>query len=416
MSVNDTLLADLLTSTLPPLTPEFLAESRSSSILAAGIPCTIIAAVAVILRFVARFKIWLFANNITMMADATYFGLGRHIPTVSEGQQVQFLKALLAIQSMYFCTQAIIKTSLLLLYYRIFSQIKAYRWAIYIAGAIVFAWWAALFFAGIFECVPVSAFWDRSIKNPKCFDLIAFSLANGISNLLTDVMILLLPIPMVWRLHMDKKQKLTLTFIFLLGIFVCAISIVRIITLKNYNPIDPTWNCVDIFLWTIVESSIAILSACLPTLRPLFGSLLSRSSADLTSDSKPSQLRVRSSVKLETLTDSTRPVWSSTPEGTKSGFTRLDGEGDMGLGSTGAGSDGVAGHEHGSRGLGNHGHHANGGGNNAGVTSWVTTDKRRRAGEVYPMGTIVQQHHISQREDRESRGREGGGGGGYERG
>lgn len=33
----------------------------------------------------------------------------------------------------------------------------------------------------------------------------------------------------------------------------------------NYD--DPTWRLVDVYLWTILEDSVGIMSACLPTLR-----------------------------------------------------------------------------------------------------------------------------------------------------
>ena len=48
---------------------------------------------------------------------------------------------------------------------------------------------------------------------------------------------------------------------------VCAISIIRISKLAGVNYDDPTWRLVDVFVWTALENSVGILSACLPTLR-----------------------------------------------------------------------------------------------------------------------------------------------------
>lgn len=96
-------------SSIPnPITPEYLAESHSGRILAAAIPCTIIATTAVALRFTARLqvkaKIWwddytiffalmfLYPFNIVLMLDAEIWGLGRHIPFLDEIQIVKFLK------------------------------------------------------------------------------------------------------------------------------------------------------------------------------------------------------------------------------------------------------------------------------------------------------------------------------------
>ena len=48
---------------------------------------------------------------------------------------------------------------------------------------------------------------------------------------------------------------------------VCAISIIRISKLTSVNYDDPTWRLVEVYLWTTLENSVGILSACLPTLR-----------------------------------------------------------------------------------------------------------------------------------------------------
>lgn len=87
-----------------------------------------------------------------------------------------------------------------------------------IGAAVVFCQWFSLTCLTIFECIPIAAFWDRAIQNAKCMDLARVTLASGVLNLLTDVLILCLPIPMVWGLNTTKAQKVTLTGIFLLGV------------------------------------------------------------------------------------------------------------------------------------------------------------------------------------------------------
>lgn len=92
--------------------------------------------------------------------------------------------------------------------------------AVYTAAVIVITWWVAVSFADIFQCVPIKAFWDFRVKNgwtTKCMDIVTFSIATGVSNLVTDFMVLCLPMPMVWSLKKNRKQKITLTGIFMLG-------------------------------------------------------------------------------------------------------------------------------------------------------------------------------------------------------
>ena len=83
--------------------------------------------------------------------------------------------------------------------------------------AVIFCQWFSLTFAGIFQCRPVAAFWDHSIQGAKCIDLPRFGIISGVLNLMTDVLILCLPIPMVWALQMTNAGKITVTGMFLLG-------------------------------------------------------------------------------------------------------------------------------------------------------------------------------------------------------
>ena len=51
---------------------------------------------------------------------------------------------------------------------------------------------------------------------------------------------------------------------------VIAVSIARVAVLANVKLFDITWNFVDAGIWTSVEPSIAVVSACLPILRSLW--------------------------------------------------------------------------------------------------------------------------------------------------
>ena len=120
--------------------------------------------------------------------------------------------------TLWLATAAATKASLLLLYYRLFSPSRRFRFAVRIGAVIVFCQWVSLTCAAIFQCRPLAAFWNHAIRDAKCINLPRFTIVGGVLNLLTDVLILCLPIPMVWGLNTTKTQKVTLTCIFLLGI------------------------------------------------------------------------------------------------------------------------------------------------------------------------------------------------------
>lgn len=57
----------------------------------------------------------------------------------------------------------------------------------------------------------------------------------------------------------------------------CIISVYRITTLKAAaDSVDPAWDNTDAAVWSLLELSIGVLAACLPTLKPLFAMALPR--------------------------------------------------------------------------------------------------------------------------------------------
>ena len=108
-----------------------------------------------------------------------------------------------------------IKLSILAFYQRIFA-IPRFLLITRTVGTVVIAWWLALSMVAIFSCRPVHGFWDRKIE-PKCINTEAFFIGNALPNILTDIVILCLPIRMVWQLQTSLGEKVALTATFLLG-------------------------------------------------------------------------------------------------------------------------------------------------------------------------------------------------------
>ncbi|KAL8795742.1 MAG: hypothetical protein Q9195_001793 [Heterodermia aff. obscurata] len=72
-------------------------------------------------------------------------------------------------------------------------------------------------FVTIFACRPIRAAWDPSVAGAKCLDLNLAYISQAIMNVITDFVILLLPMPILWGLHLDRNKKLQLIGIFMTG-------------------------------------------------------------------------------------------------------------------------------------------------------------------------------------------------------
>ncbi|KAH6680648.1 hypothetical protein B0J14DRAFT_634169 [Halenospora varia] len=123
-------------------------------------------------------------------------------------------------------------------------------------------------------CTPLAYTWDKTITDGHCIDEQEVLLWISFSNIVTDVLMLILPLPILWRLHIPVNQMLGLVITFLTFSLGLTTSISRPRTFF-VTPVflDPAWNVVGLMIWTIAEPSSYLIAACLPVLRPLFGPL-----------------------------------------------------------------------------------------------------------------------------------------------
>ena len=116
----------------------------------------------------------------------------------------------------YVPTLAFAKLSILFLYRRL-SPVRWFRYCIYFVMGVIAAYSIAILFALIFPCKPIAANWDVTITNGKCADKAKIYLATAGVNIVTDLLILALPIPMVWNLQMARRTRIGLLGLFAVG-------------------------------------------------------------------------------------------------------------------------------------------------------------------------------------------------------
>lgn len=83
-------------------------------------------------------------------------------------------------------------------------------------GAIVILWCFGVCLIGGVACIPLEKLWNPAIPG-GCIDLAKFYYGLQIPNIVTDAVILALPMKHVWNLQVPRAQKIMLTGIFCLG-------------------------------------------------------------------------------------------------------------------------------------------------------------------------------------------------------
>jgi len=162
----------------------------------------------------------------------------------------------------------LVKCCILLLYLRLFNVVRWFRLSCWGLLTIVAMYCTASIMATIFQCRPVIRAFDKDTPG-TCIDTAKFWFANAGFSIATDIMILLLPMPLVWKLEVPVTQKVALVAVFTVGIFAVITSCMRVTTLDLFatSP-DNTYNIENV-MWTIIEPNVAVVCSCLPILRSL---------------------------------------------------------------------------------------------------------------------------------------------------
>ncbi|KAI9673654.1 MAG: hypothetical protein M1817_002291 [Caeruleum heppii] len=163
-----------------------------------------------------------------------------------------------------------LKTSILLLYMRIFSTSKSLRYISWSTIVFIFVFYIVGFFMTILACRPQRKIWDPMVEG-TCHRWAAGQVVAAAINIATDVLVLVLPLRQVWKLQLPRKQKWGLSAIFAVGSFACVTTIIRldlaVHVLRNPNP-DFTWEGTKPAVWGAIELNLGICCACAPMLKP----------------------------------------------------------------------------------------------------------------------------------------------------
>ncbi|KAK0666441.1 hypothetical protein QBC41DRAFT_230510 [Cercophora samala] len=284
-------MSSLSNVTLPNLTsnPD---ESYQTNIIACAVVTWIIGATFVGLRFYTRGILlhnilgaedWLILLALVFAAATCAgliepaYGLGKHTLDVNPDLIVPMARAGWYTILHYLLTLLLTKLSLLLLYLRLLTYHHARYYVHLILSIVLLTNGLWTLSTVVTACLPLAAFWDKAAHpNAYCHPQ-SFWLGNTGLHIGTDILLYILPLPVIVNLQMRPRQKAMLCGVFALGFFVCSISAVRLWDLvEQYRRSDFTFDNVSIAYLTCIEINAAIACACCMTLKPLVCKLFPR--------------------------------------------------------------------------------------------------------------------------------------------
>lgn len=105
----------------------------------------------------------------------------------------------------------------------------------------------------------------RTPAAARRFDHIFIS--SAVLDIITDCLIITIPIALLWNAKMTRRQKILLMVIFSLSLVVMVIAVIRVALVNSSQHLpDITW----LFFWSNLEMTTSIIIACIVSFRQVF--------------------------------------------------------------------------------------------------------------------------------------------------
>ncbi|CAD6590567.1 MAG: hypothetical protein ASARMPREDX12_004421 [Alectoria sarmentosa] len=217
-----------------------------------------------------------------MFVGAAIGDLGRHTNVTPDGMPIfnRRMEVLFKIIYISQLTQTVAfgltKVAVVLFYRRIFT-VRTFSIISWVMIGLTITWTIAFFAANLLQCSPISYNWaSLDATSGTCIHTTMMYLAQAWSDVFTDILILSMPLPWIWRLQMARMRKFLLFLMFQLGALVVGAGVAKLVVFHKIaidvaeGDADVTYLLTPTVYWPMVESSLGIVGACLPLLRPIF--------------------------------------------------------------------------------------------------------------------------------------------------
>jgi hypothetical protein len=180
-------------------------------------------------------------------------GLGKDIWTVPFENITAILKIYYFDEDLYLTALPLVKISILLFYLRIFPQ-TWFRYACFATMAACVGYGIAFLLVSVFQCQPIDLAWNHwdGEHVGKCNDINAQGWTSAALNVVLDVVVLALPMPVIAKLELNKRKKVLVLLMFSTGFLVTIISIIRLQVLVHFGG-TANFTCLFFILHCILD-------------------------------------------------------------------------------------------------------------------------------------------------------------------
>ncbi|PWY90016.1 hypothetical protein BO70DRAFT_415451 [Aspergillus heteromorphus CBS 117.55] len=269
---NDTTTTTTTGEIAPPagVTPDFTDPSRylqtaNRVVVIVGVTAS---AICLLVRTYTRVVImrkWMLDDD-----GYTDAGLGIHEWDLTAAEYNKSLRILLAGAITYIPALGLSKIALIILYYRLSDMQRRWKTTLWTISSLVVLYILVLDWLLIFGCKPIHKAWNTTVEG-TCISRAGVFMAGASASIVTDIVLLVIPLPIIARLKMKSRKRFGLALMFGLGGLSLITSVLRLVAIvPMLTSEDQSYLLGPVCLWINVEASLVIISACIPSFRQVF--------------------------------------------------------------------------------------------------------------------------------------------------
>ncbi|KAL8935111.1 MAG: hypothetical protein Q9211_004878, partial [Gyalolechia sp. 1 TL-2023] len=187
--------------------------------------------------------------------------------TLGDLRNTPFLLVLL-LESLWGPFVWFIKLSLFLLYLHLFEPLRWIKKVVWMGIVVTGLFYFSITVAKLAMCAPRgSQTYIMAFSTARCSRAKVLGVITGAFNIVSDLYLLVIPIPAILGLQVSTARKRGLLAIFMTGFIAVIASILGIVyRIKVNSDMDDTWKIVPFYLAVLVEMTCGIVVICMPAM------------------------------------------------------------------------------------------------------------------------------------------------------
>ncbi|KAL5114516.1 hypothetical protein ACEQ8H_007606 [Pleosporales sp. CAS-2024a] len=213
--------------------------------------------------FIGLAALFSFGQTVVVSIESMN-ALGQHVQDLSSRQMIIYQKAEYAANMLYIANMGCARISVCLVIQKVLPGSVA-KYTALVFAAFTTLWTISGILVSAIPC-DMPHPW-RFVGNTRCIDVVAFVNYIGITNMIVEVLLVILPL-VVWNVRISATRRISVSFVFLARLLVVAAMAAQLNFFNRKNMQDQSYNRWLVVLGEQIAQNLAVITACLPCLHP----------------------------------------------------------------------------------------------------------------------------------------------------